>query len=351
MAVGSDQEVYVVDFGAPGVEVFDGNGRHLRTIGTRGDGPGEFRGLAYIGWLNDTLWAADLALRRISLFDRLGNLLETVPAPEVQLSETNFTFGVRALLRDRSILMNEALSGAASTGKIDPTVQLILRSSQDGKSVHALRWMSVQDSWLRVLIGTTAQLQTREPWSRSDLLAVSRSGDRIVIVERPPTEDADSSEYRLTVLGQDGKQLWFRNVPVKPVPLSDDQVRQWANEFVERNRLEKHFATASAARRALIETVHRPRYLPQVPNVGRGLSNGAVVAGMNGMVWVRREIGSARFQHWDVFDQHGRLIAVAKVPNGTTLLEISDTMVWGVKLDEFDVPVINRYRIERSRVP
>lgn len=78
--------LYVLDRGNTRVVVFDSVGRHLRTIGRRGSGPGEFSvpsGLAVVG--GSTLAVGDPGLRSISLFSAAGEFLRTVPVGDARV--------------------------------------------------------------------------------------------------------------------------------------------------------------------------------------------------------------------------------------------------------------------------
>ena len=69
VAVGPDELVYVLDGQAREVRVFDLAGRHVRTIGREGEGPGELRGpYALAHDARGRLWVADERARRYSLF-------------------------------------------------------------------------------------------------------------------------------------------------------------------------------------------------------------------------------------------------------------------------------------------
>ena len=69
LATDSRDNIFVLDGMAQQIHVFDSEGAHVRTMGGKGEGPGEFRmatGLA-IG-PGDTLWVTDPMTRRYSLF-------------------------------------------------------------------------------------------------------------------------------------------------------------------------------------------------------------------------------------------------------------------------------------------
>lgn len=71
-------EVAVVDAGASEIRVFSGSGAYLRTLGRRGEGPGEFNGISWVQLAGDTLIAYSIPQRRLTLLGLNGALLATI---------------------------------------------------------------------------------------------------------------------------------------------------------------------------------------------------------------------------------------------------------------------------------
>lgn len=62
------------------INVYDRTGKHLRRIGRKGSGPGEFQQIVQLGRIGrDTIATFDNALRRISIFDPNGEFVRSVP--------------------------------------------------------------------------------------------------------------------------------------------------------------------------------------------------------------------------------------------------------------------------------
>jgi hypothetical protein len=77
----SDGRVAVADggLGRSRVSVFSPEGRHLRTLGGTGDGPGEFRWATSLqAGPDDSLYAFDAQLQRLTVFSKDGQLARTV---------------------------------------------------------------------------------------------------------------------------------------------------------------------------------------------------------------------------------------------------------------------------------
>lgn len=111
-----DGTIVVVDRLASQVSLFDPAGVFIADMGGRGEGPGEFQFLQYAWASGDTIRVSDSMLSRISVFDRAGRVLETIPvevAPGtgIPTAETHFA--------DGTILVSNAPSGGVRLGTGD----------------------------------------------------------------------------------------------------------------------------------------------------------------------------------------------------------------------------------------
>ena len=72
--------IWVFEGQAQELRVFDSTGKHVRTIGREGEGPGEFNQVIGMEWGPDGhLWLIDPANNRITKVDTAGVLVESVP--------------------------------------------------------------------------------------------------------------------------------------------------------------------------------------------------------------------------------------------------------------------------------
>ena len=73
---GPGGEILVLEAQAQEVRTFDARGRHVRTIGGKGGGPGELRGAIGLSWDDDhNLWVTEIGNARYSVFDSTGSYL------------------------------------------------------------------------------------------------------------------------------------------------------------------------------------------------------------------------------------------------------------------------------------
>lgn len=79
---GSDGTLYVLDVQASEVRAFDGAGRFLRTVATRGEGPGEISGANGMQLVGDTmLWVQDHGTWMMLGLSTAGDEIARVPMP------------------------------------------------------------------------------------------------------------------------------------------------------------------------------------------------------------------------------------------------------------------------------
>ena len=78
IAVDVAGRIYVLDYTEAVLRVFDRDGEHIRTIGRRGQGPGEFSGPFSLGiTAQNTIMVHDLMNHRISYFSPEGEFLSS----------------------------------------------------------------------------------------------------------------------------------------------------------------------------------------------------------------------------------------------------------------------------------
>jgi hypothetical protein len=79
LAVDAKGYVYVADAGANDIKVFGPDGKFVRTLGRKGQGPGEFQGPELIETSGEKLFVWETLNRRISLLRLDGSFIKSVP--------------------------------------------------------------------------------------------------------------------------------------------------------------------------------------------------------------------------------------------------------------------------------
>lgn len=318
----------VADNGAGEVRVFDPGGHHLRSFGSRGEGPGEFRALVGAWPLGDGhIVTADRRLQRISRFDARGSLLGTGSLAGVEGMDMvtpvgpggsgTFLSRVRPLpMPSTSESPLESLEDAFGGDEAPP--EYYLRYRLDGALVDTLAsrpgiMMSVSASGS----GNSMALNLlRVPFSPEPSAHGSSRG---VVV-------TGGTAYEVSVFDDTGALTRIVRLDEAPTPRTDEHleahVRNSGNPFAE----------DEASIRAIIanyEELPLPATLPAYTELRTSATE---------ELWARRysQRGASRLR-WDVFGADGRHLGRVDVPASFAIEEVGQGEVVGVARDEFGV--------------
>jgi len=331
--IGPDGEAFILDRGIPAVRVFDGEGRFLRQIGGRGQGPGEL--LSPLSWdlVSDTLWIADQRLGRVSLFTLGGELVR-----DHRISEARGSAG--------GLSPVQALPGGGflAVAPLGPD----LRRAERGVVAfqqHLLRLgpeMAVQDTLnsygvefpaLHAGAGGIVNFNA----AADGPLAVHSADPEIrtlIIHRRVPEGRETEAEFRIRVTGsEEDREITVRYAPVPLPGAVRDSVRSSLQGTLDRSGAPRS-TTAE-----LMELATLPETLPPVT---------AATLAPDGSLWLERERFTERTR-WLVLDRELAPVAHVVAPAGRTLrlTAVSGDHVWAVEEDELGVESVVRYRIVR----
>ena len=335
LAVGSDGRIYVSQPLGRAVWVFDARGRRLTNLGRRGNGPGEFQDPRELGWRGDSLWVNDAAQKRLTLFAGASR-------PAVTISMGNELYALAALA-DGSILARESpLATDIGSGRV-PFVSYY-RLSRTGARLGTVARVDARHNWMfirnpapgRELPNTLRS----QPFSDARLVAVSASGQDVVVVDRPA---ASGSRATFTVTHHDarGRPTWTVRIPYTPRRLTRELIEDSIAPQARMIAAVPDFgATAATVAGWMRDRLYTPRNLPPVT---------AVIAARDGTTWLRREPAPGPVALWTVLGRDGRVLATVQAPSALRIMEADAQHVWGVMKDELDVPYVVVYRVNRPR--
>lgn len=331
-----DTAVYIYDQVAKQVFVHDAaTGRRTRTIGRAGKGPGEFQSVIALGFLADTLWAADPGNSRFALF-RNGEPAGTVPVmmqvPKINSMRYSIARG-QALLDGGEVLFQH-MAGLDAIESGQAPVLPAYRATRDGMLLGKLFDVVVRNSVLAIRApGVTREMGGAfrlQPMFEGDLMAWSVTGRAVYRL--------NLATYTLTRYWPDGRVAWTHRgtyEPRKPrtAAVLDSVVGPLAHE-------PEVFGIASATvlRDVVRKALHVPEFEPPVSRL---------VTGRDGTVWVQRFYAGGSTATWDLVSDDGRVLGSVQLPASVGLLAGERAQAWGVVKDADDVPVVVRYRIGR----
>jgi hypothetical protein len=100
-----NNKFFVSDYNRDQIFILDKDLRLIKTLGRKGNGPGEFSGVSHLYVRNDSIYAFNDYRRSIELYDTTGEYLKTIKPPSpIQLSsmERYFEYNNELYLTDVS---------------------------------------------------------------------------------------------------------------------------------------------------------------------------------------------------------------------------------------------------------
>lgn len=320
----ADGGIAVADEGSGQIRFFDDTGNFVRSVGSRGNGPGEFTMLADAGSAPDgTVWAYDFALRRISwIAPSDGRLASMTLGPEPPV------LAATGALPGRSFVLRQLWGAARTAGatregiRRDPVA--VVRFDSAGRLRDTIAAPPGREVVIRVEDGRG--VMTRRPFG-ADLVTAVRDG-RIVI----------------------GRQ----DVPVLEEFTGDGTLRrrialpERGDRRLQSAEIEAHVARGlvdvSAERRPSVrsELAGLP-YPEEMPAYGR------LVPGAGDYLWVSQWTpADLPARRWSIIDPRGVWLGDIELPPGFRLLAVADDRIVGVERDDLDAETVVVYPLVRD---
>jgi hypothetical protein len=327
-----DGSIAIADGGSRQVRIFDTKGRHLRSFGGSGAGPGEFQQLSLARPIRgDSLAAWDAVGKRVTVFDREGEGTRTwspeglpglfMPAlgwfadGSVVLSQGQTSQDMRELelgeQRDQRIYLRIDPHGAIDTLAALPGREYVLHRERPPFGVG------------RILFGREAH---------------ATIGNNVLVA-------GESGTFSFTYFRADGAVLQVVRVAREPLPIS-------VGELAAAREREMAVQRRDAARMAEVMGRPVPDRLPAIPYRETHPFFDAIELDSAGYLWVRepaeREVTEGDSpRRWEVFNPAGGWLGAVETPAGLRVTAIGEAYLLGIVRDELDVDHVRLYRLER----
>jgi len=295
-AVDDRGNIYVLEWDAQRVHVFDSTGARVRTLGKRGGGPGELQfplGLSVSG--SGVVRVADVGKRKFVQWNSEGQLLEEIAFPQrftggsVGWTDSGMVIPVWAVDGQRVVLLDGA--GAEKT--------LAAVSGQKGKELK--------------LKSCGMGFTNMKPIFSPDLIWAA-AGDRVVIARNPEYVIDEFVGGRLV-------RSIRRNVP--PRAATAEAAKASLGDAM-RVRTDGGVRVCDVA-----EVVEQQGFAPHLPTIGR------MTIAPDGGLWVQRYTVDKKAAAIDLFDSDGRytgtiddgsIFPIAFLPDGRLLTTQTDEL-------------------------
>lgn len=327
--------IAVADASATNVRVFDGDGRHLVTIGGPGDGPGEFASVTeFAGVSGDTLFVFDSRNRRVSSFLSDGTLLDMVTmdseAAGRPLRLVRFDDGTY-LSRSRWLAPGTRLAGLHPL-RLEVDSVVVERLDATGELIDTIGVVADRE-WAREIAdlggGRIAVSSASRPLGHS--LFVRGAGDHAVV--------ARTSAFELRWIEPSGG--------VRQLLRVDDMMRPATTDHLATAR-EAELERAGAGDPSP-EVRRRTERLFDLPPPEQLPAFSDVRSSPAGDVWLAPyEVVPEGPTSWLVFSGMGAFLGRVEAPGGLDVLAVRDEYLIGVVVDELDVPYLRRHPLRRE---
>jgi len=353
--VDHDGNVYVLEGSAPEIRVYSPEGKLLRRIGRRGEGPGEFRGAPRFGIVGDKLWAIETSGRRISLFQLDGTVISTAPIRAVTVPVQKMIGNVMpASMREDGLFTSDMTMFSFARGeKIDigendtvPVPRVLFDPS--GMPVDTVGWMPRlpphQHPSERVNVGDHAY-NVPQPPDDQPLFVTLQDGH--IVIERSVATSPEPATLTITRLDLAGDTFYNRRFTYRPRPFDDAALdtHAWRSArapggFV---RLINGVPTPDPVPDDSMDAFHRIRGAMHFPAFQPPVQRERLFG--DDRIWLMREEDGGSTQRWTILDGDGRLVGGVALDRALYPLWSNGDTFFVVERDEFDVQWLVRYRM------
>ncbi|MCX6564007.1 MAG: NHL repeat-containing protein [Candidatus Aminicenantes bacterium] len=337
VAVDDKGRVYVADFDAHHLKVFGADGKFLRTIGRKGQGPGDFQGPASVEIGGGRIYIWESTNRRISVFDAEGKFIASTP---FNPGAFGAFIRMRALPDDRLVVYYErGLAEGSMTSVPDGQDRVVELLSAEAKPMRTLYERKVRSSRLAWVAELSRYVRVPFPYHPAVAMDVTPAG--LVAVG---LNDKNGFE----VLDPDQGRLAAFSRPYQPVRLTEKDKQDHFGRF----RMTVFKDNVKTVLPKPPEYIVKNTEFPDVLPAFRGL-----VADGEGFLWVHVYVESRATNVFDIFDLKNGFLARISVEGASVGYDFTSSLsnrfaggaLWMIERDEDGYISLVKYRLASAR--
>ncbi len=208
--VDSDENIYISESTDQVIKVFSPDGEYIKTIGAKGDGPGEFQSIGYLGFTPEGNFVViDNRARRTNLFDASGQFLKS-------FSWQNF-FSRAFLLKNNSYICQEYVYGEK---RLDRKL-FVKEIDYDGNEICSYGEFTLAQ--MKVVREGNTSFSMSMPHSPQSIF----TGDQ----NREWLYHCLNNQYIIEVYDNNGKMFRKIDRSYEPVPFSDKDKKEYRERY------------------------------------------------------------------------------------------------------------------------
>jgi hypothetical protein len=326
----SDGRIAVADMGSSQVRFYDSKGKHLKTIGRAGDGPGEFRQIAGLRRMNgDSILVIEFERASVTTADGKHVRVVRFPSiPSVAFARPSVWFS------DASNISMDWPQGARRTGTWLDSVHTFL-VDRNGAMVRPLGTFPA--------VTYAFKDEVAMPIQFAPMLSIT-SGTNEFFVAYPET-------YRINGYGLDGKPTRVISRAWQPVPVTAADIKQYGDGFV--NTLSEGGSSSPQWRAFRQKRLDQTTFAKQMPAFG------SMRTDTEGNLWVQEgrpiinktgdgfSTVSTDPTRFDVFTPAGAWLGSVQTPPRFRVMDIGKDYIAGLYVGDEDIETIRFYRLTK----
>jgi hypothetical protein len=322
----SDGSIAVGDGGALRVRIYDRGGRHLRSFGGPGEGPGEFGVMGMIGRLRgDSVGVWDRRRKRMTVFSKTGEPRTGPPA-----TVSGELVPAIGWLEDGSLIVTPMITFAeamrAESGETRREKRfIVIRPDGTEETVLVLRGQET----IVTRSGRT-YAPKRVLFGRDSYLAPSAAG----------FVAGESDSFELRRRSWDGRLVTIIRKPGPARTVTDAEL-MIAEANAERVRQQILRITGRAGRGSSSTADTKPPHRATHPYFD------ALMVDATEHIWVRQSSLGAATQSWLVFDPGGIWLGAISLPGNLRVTDIGSDYILGIYRDDLGVESVRLYGLDR----
>ncbi len=333
LMVDATGRVYVRGGREAAVTVLDSDGGLVRTIGGKGEGPGEFVAIGATGFVGDTLWLQSWPMLHTSFFDSTGTHLKTEADHGMPSAGPGMWRTSVPLAGGQGFYIPAAGDHDEARVRLPMTVGSRSDASRDTVAFKFdVTNMSIAG------VGVWAFSATVTP----PIHRIDPEGNGIVIADWAPDRPETVTIRRFDEYGRLTREtaIW---ATLRPIPSSVK--REFIEEGMKKAKGPYESARQSgqevpgSLRAAVEEGLLLPDYYAPVRSM---------LVTRAGRIWLRETTTEDIHEgQWVVLDPDGEAEFRVTAPHGAVFRAIDGDRVWATRTNELDVPFIVLYELVR----
>lgn len=317
LAVDELGRIYVADRQASEIRVFDSDGAHVRTFGRKGGGPGELEEISGMGWgPGGNLWVMDPGNTRLTVFDTAG----------VHVTSHRRPGGYVMIPWRGGFDRHDRVYDATGVRRDGDFRDVLARFTAEMAPIDTF-WVPAHEPATFEIVDQAGRrrMSTTIPYAASQVWTFDGNGDVWI---------GTTDIYRLHRVTFAGDTVQIVEKQYSPVPVTEAE----KDERIE--AYEWFTKQGGKIDRSRIPGV-KPAY-------------GGFFFDDQGYLWVVPSVPEGESAGFDVFEPEGRY--QGRVTGGSEMIRILRPLVrgefmYGVVVDDLDVPYVVRNRIQSRTVP